>query len=442
MDKKKFVLLINADNLSPAHLHVIMSLTARFGELTGKKAYGDWVGSNKKAWKEVLARNSVIAVQECNPESAITMDALDALEENNIEGLILASYDSDFSRLAKRARSGGKTVIGMGDEATPVDFVNMCDEFVRFTVVSADVKSPANEMLTEQPESVKCRDEVVCAGKEADGSVKYDGSMPEGDLGVCAARDRRDECSNNNGAMQEAQSESFGADGFQTPIPTDKETDEEECVGKVVEEELKSFVEAVLEKEHAKKAALANVENVEKYILELLDGDVYNGKIMMEQLASLIQEAFPGFSHKLCGYLKFPQFIASLPALHVVTSKSEYSLGSPTMFVLKQSDWKAAVETGNAEAVLKLQSKGMEYPEVSLEEIEAYLLELLEQEENGGKLLLGVANYLLMKKYPGFNQRQFGRAKFNKFIELLPGLMLWKEEVEEGKIARTFIIKK
>ena len=57
------------------------------------------------------------------------IDAMDILYAGHVDGFILASSDSDFTRLAMRLREAGKFVIGMGESKTPSPFVKSCDEF-------------------------------------------------------------------------------------------------------------------------------------------------------------------------------------------------------------------------------------------------------------------------------------------------------------------------
>ena len=47
------------------------------------------------------------------------IDAMDLLYNNDCEGFVLVSSDSDFTRLATRLREAGKKVIGMGERKTP-----------------------------------------------------------------------------------------------------------------------------------------------------------------------------------------------------------------------------------------------------------------------------------------------------------------------------------
>lgn len=56
---------------------------------------------------------------------------------------------------------------------------------------------------------------------------------------------------------------------------------------------------------------------------------------------------------------------------------------------------------------------------------------------------LGTLRYMLKKKYPEFNRRMYGRARFNKFMELIQSVRMVMEEVEEeGQAPRMFVVKK
>lgn len=76
------------------------------------------------------------------------IDAMDILYSNVIDGFILVSSDSDFTRLAMRLREAGKTVIGMGEAKTPSAFVKACEEFKTLDVLFK------NTLSTEEQKEV------------------------------------------------------------------------------------------------------------------------------------------------------------------------------------------------------------------------------------------------------------------------------------------------
>ena len=143
MDReKRFALLIDADNVSPKYLSVILSEAKTYGIVSIRRIYGDWTSSSKKAWKDILLENSIIPVQQYSyttgknaSDSAMIIDAMDILYTDDVDGFVIASSDSDFTRLAMRLREAGKTVIGMGESKTPSAFIKSCEEFKTLDVI-------------------------------------------------------------------------------------------------------------------------------------------------------------------------------------------------------------------------------------------------------------------------------------------------------------------
>lgn len=396
MDKKEFQLLINADNISPAYLEVILTEAEKYGEICEKRIYGDWVGTNRRPWKALLAKHSVVPVQAGGAESAITIDALDIVGNDSVAGAILASYDSDFAKLALKLKAAGKIVIGMGDAVTPSAYRKACETFVFFDVVAGN--SAARQEMQENA--------CVVREKEADGNVPCDGSCGDG---VGVACEETDEAENSA-----------------------KNTEEEK---EVVADTEKTVAEAVED--------TLRLSDVEQYIRELLGDEENCGKILMEKLALLLKQKFPLFGHKKFGYSKFPQFIESIADLQVVTAAPTYELEQPKMYVVNQeyiNNRDNGADGMNPEGGAGLETVK---PAMSLEEIEAAILEIIDNPENGGSISLGRLRYQLKGKYPEFDQRMYGRARFNKFMELIPGVRMVMEEVEEeGQTPGVFVVKK
>ena len=139
-NERKFALLIDADNISPKYLMVMLAEAKRYGNVTIRRIYGDWTDNSKKTWKDNLLDYSIVPIQQYSyttgknsSDSAMIIDAMDILYSNVIDGFILVSSDSDFTRLAMRLREAGKTVIGMGEAKTPSAFVKACEEFKTWT---------------------------------------------------------------------------------------------------------------------------------------------------------------------------------------------------------------------------------------------------------------------------------------------------------------------
>ena len=119
MQDLKLAILIDADNISPKYVKVILDEAASFGVATAKRIYGDWSDVRLKSWKDQLLNNSIIPIQQYSyttgknaTDSAMIIDAMDLLYSGNLDGFCIVSSDSDFTRLAARLREGGKLVIG------------------------------------------------------------------------------------------------------------------------------------------------------------------------------------------------------------------------------------------------------------------------------------------------------------------------------------------
>ena len=133
----RLAVLIDADNASARYAPDVLTEVATFGTPTIKRAYGDWTTTRLSAWKEMLHPHAIQPIQQFAntsgknaSDSALIIDAMDLLYAGNLEGFVIVSSDSDFTRLATRLRESGMTVYGIGRRDTPPAFVAACDEFV------------------------------------------------------------------------------------------------------------------------------------------------------------------------------------------------------------------------------------------------------------------------------------------------------------------------
>ena len=114
MQDLKLAVLIDADNISPKYVKVILDEAASFGVAACKRIYGDWSDARLKSWKDVLLNNSIIPIQQYSyttgknaTDSAMIIDAMDILYSGMVDGYCIVSSDSDFTRLAARLRESG-----------------------------------------------------------------------------------------------------------------------------------------------------------------------------------------------------------------------------------------------------------------------------------------------------------------------------------------------
>ena len=155
----RLAVLIDADNAPRSALGDVMAEVAVYGTPTIKRMYGDWTTPNLASWKPLLLENAITPVQQYgyttgknSTDSAMIIDAMDILYTGQVDGFVLVSSDSDFTRLAIRLREAGKKVYGMGEKKTPNPFIVACDKFVYIEVIrSAAQQERAEEAAREEP---------------------------------------------------------------------------------------------------------------------------------------------------------------------------------------------------------------------------------------------------------------------------------------------------
>ena len=138
----RLAVLIDGDNAPRTAIKEIMEECVKYGTPTIKRIYGDWAMNNMDSWKPLMLENALIPVQQYSyttgknsTDSAMIIDAMDILYSQPVDGFVLVSSDSDFTRLALRLREAGKKVYGIGEKKTPNPFIVACDKFIYVEVI-------------------------------------------------------------------------------------------------------------------------------------------------------------------------------------------------------------------------------------------------------------------------------------------------------------------
>ncbi|HUR86040.1 MAG TPA: NYN domain-containing protein [Solirubrobacteraceae bacterium] len=154
IDPTRLAVLIDSDNTTASLATELLEEIAKYGTPTIKRAYGDWTTQQLAGWKEELLRHAIQPVQQFSytrgknsTDSALIIDAMDLLYAGNLEGFVIVSSDSDFTRLATRLRESGMTVYGLGRRNTPAPFVAACDRFIYLDLLS---QQPAQEAAQDE----------------------------------------------------------------------------------------------------------------------------------------------------------------------------------------------------------------------------------------------------------------------------------------------------
>ena len=130
---------IDAENASPRHAGAVFEAAGRLGEATVRRIYGDFSNGRLASWNAAIRAFAIVACHQPAhvkgknaADIALAVDAMDLSYRERLDGFVLVSSDSDFTRLAQRLREGGFAVYGFGESKTPRAFRNACH---RFTII-------------------------------------------------------------------------------------------------------------------------------------------------------------------------------------------------------------------------------------------------------------------------------------------------------------------
>lgn len=156
--EQQYAVLVDAENVSPNYINIIFDEASNYGVTTYRRIYGDWTSTRNNGWKEILLDNSITPIQQYSytngknaSDSAMIIDAMDILYTANVDGFIIVSSDSDFTRLASRLRESGMKVIGMGESKTPNAFISACNSFKYLDILFEN----SEDELEEDDEEIK-----------------------------------------------------------------------------------------------------------------------------------------------------------------------------------------------------------------------------------------------------------------------------------------------
>lgn len=152
---QRLAVLIDADNIPARHIEAVLDEIAGLGQATVRRVYGDWSNQALSQWRgKALTLGLVTHQQSANTKGknasdiGLVIDAMDILHGGKVDGFVLVSSDSDFTRLASRIREDGLQVIGVGEMKTPESLRNVCNRFIFLENISA-IPEPAPD--TPQP---------------------------------------------------------------------------------------------------------------------------------------------------------------------------------------------------------------------------------------------------------------------------------------------------
>lgn len=137
--------LIDADNAALGSLDHVLAVLAKHGQVTIRRAYGNWFKSALKPWDAELTRRGIRPVQQSDPvkgknatDLALVIDAVDLHHTVRPDVYGLVSSDSDYAPLALFLRERGAKVVGFGRAGTAESFRVACTAFVALPEASTD----------------------------------------------------------------------------------------------------------------------------------------------------------------------------------------------------------------------------------------------------------------------------------------------------------------
>lgn len=152
----KLAILVDAENISHRYINLIIDEAARIGRVVNRRIYGDWSSQYLLQWRQTIQDYSFLPVQQFASvygknasDSAMIIDAMDLLHAGSLQGFIIVSSDSDFTRLAARLRESEKYVVGMGEQKTPSAFINACDRYIYLDVLMKEREEKESPTLAK-----------------------------------------------------------------------------------------------------------------------------------------------------------------------------------------------------------------------------------------------------------------------------------------------------
>ena len=178
---RRLAVLVDADNVSPRWAGAVFKEVATFGDATVRRVYGNFASDALRPWRDVLQDHALQPYHQPaytkgknSSDIALVIDAMDLLHSGHVDGFVLVSSDSDFTRLASRIRERGLDVIGIGQEKTPESLRRACKRFIfleNLEVAETRAATPA------------------ASGAEPHGAASGEGALPKAE-GQTGPRER------------------------------------------------------------------------------------------------------------------------------------------------------------------------------------------------------------------------------------------------------------
>jgi uncharacterized protein (TIGR00288 family) len=148
------------ENARDVNLQRVLTEAAAFGRVIVRRAYADWTryakaqNALREAGFEELHQFTTGSGTKNATDIHLTVDAMDLLYTRPIDVFMLVTADSDFAKLARRLREGGKKVIGLGAKRrVGRALVQTCDQFIYYDQASGPTAALPDVAYAEEARS-------------------------------------------------------------------------------------------------------------------------------------------------------------------------------------------------------------------------------------------------------------------------------------------------
>lgn len=124
----RLALLVDGENLSAALAGRLIARSLAQGSPVIRRVYGD--AARVSGWDAAPGFKLVHAGRGKNAaDMLLCIEAIALVQAGQVEGIVVASSDGDFSHLATHLREAGVLVIGMGEAKAPAHWRKCCTRF-------------------------------------------------------------------------------------------------------------------------------------------------------------------------------------------------------------------------------------------------------------------------------------------------------------------------
>ena len=290
----RLAVLIDADNAPRTAIKDVMAEVAVYGTPTIKRIYGDWTSPNMSTWKPLLLENAITPIQQYAyttgknaTDSAMIIDAMDILYSGRVDGFVLVSSDSDFTRLATRLREAGMKVYGMGERKRPApsSWPVIKSSTLRSSGRQATGPGPPRRRPPARPPSRRRRNRPGWSGKEKSGRRPEQAKISE------AARTESGKSASRRGKKKAEPAKPAEPEAKPAPVPAPAE-------GSEPANRIPPEVEALL------------ADSVE----DIADEDGY---AFMGDLGNLLVKKQPDFDPRNFGFSKLTKLVKAMDRFEI-----------------------------------------------------------------------------------------------------------------------------